>query len=221
MDATSGSHRMAQIGSVGASAGSGASRPAGKRPRRPDVDVAVTRAALELLAERGYRGLTMEAVARRSGVAKTTIYRRFTGKLDLLRAAIERLASERISEPDTGSLRSDLEETVRMMARATAPPWGAVVAAVVGEAHHNPELREAAATFVMRWRTVFRRMLWRAVERAELPAGTDLDLLIDMLVGPLYYRLLVTGGPVVPELAGPLTTALLEGLAPSCRSRIP
>lgn len=220
MDATSGSHGMSRTGSFAASDGPGAGRPAVGRPRRPEVDDAVTRAVLELLAERGYRGLTMDAVARRSGVAKTTIYRRFTGKLDLLRAAIERLASERFGEPDTGSLRGDLEETVRMMARATAPPWGAVVAAVVGEAPHDPELREAAATFVARWRTVFRRMLWRAVERAELPADTDLDLLIDMLVGPLYYRLLVTGRPVVPELAEPLTTTLLEGLAPSRRSRV-
>lgn len=221
MDATPGSHRVSRTGPGGPGVGAGARRPAVGRPRRPDVDEAVTRAVLELLAERGYRGLTMESVSRRSGVAKTTIYRHFTGKLELLRAAIGRLASERFGEHDTGSLRGDLEETVRMMARAAAPPWGAVVAALVGEAAHNPELREASEAFVAEWRTVFRRMLWRAVERGELAAGTDLDLLIDMLVGPLYYRLLVAGRPVVPELAEPLTTALLEGFAPfRRRSRV-
>lgn len=217
MNATSGSQGVSRTGSGGAGDGAGAGRPGVGRPRRTGVDEAVTQAVLELLAERGYRGLTMESVSRRSGVAKTTIYRRWTSKLELLRAAVDRLASERFGEPDTGSLRGDLEETVRMTARAAAPPWGAVVAALVGEAAHNPELREASEAFVAEWRTVFRRMLWRAVERGELAAGADLDLLIDMLVGPLYYRLLVAGRPVVPELAGPLATALLEGFAPSRR----
>lgn len=191
----------------------GSRRPAG-RPRRAGVDDAITSAVLELLAERGYRGLTMESVSRRSGVAKTTIYRRWNSKLDLLRAAIDRLASERFAEPDTGSLRGDLEATVRMVALAAAPPWGAVVAAVVGEAAHNPELRDAASAFVAEWRTMFHRMLWRAVERGELEAGADLDLLMDALMGPLYYRLLITGRPVVAELAEPLVSGLLDGFAP-------
>jgi AcrR family transcriptional regulator len=175
-------------------------------------------AADDLLVEKGFAGLTIEGIAARAGVAKQTIYRWWPSKTDVLMDAFIQDSAEDLEPQDTGSLAGDLREYLtRLAAYLTESDAGAVFRALTGQAQHDPalaaRLREEHLTHQ---RARDRRPLERAVARGELPADADLDVLVDRLVGPIYYRVLVTGEPVDTTLVDELITACTPG--PSGRS---
>ncbi|UQU68196.1 TetR/AcrR family transcriptional regulator [Couchioplanes caeruleus] len=175
-------------------------------------------AADDLLVEKGFAGLTIEGIAARAGVAKQTIYRWWPSKTDVLMDAFIQDSAEDLEPQDTGSLAGDLREYLtRLAAYLTESDAGAVFRALTGQAQHDPalaaRLREEHLTHQ---RARDRRPLERAVARGELPADADLDVLVDRLVGPIYYRVLVTGEPVGAALVEELITACTPG--PSGRS---
>ena len=177
----------------------------------------VLQAADDLLAEKGFAALTVEGIAARAGVAKQTIYRWWPSKTDVLLEALIQDSAEDLEPPDTGSLAGDLQAYLtRYAAYLAESDAGAVFRALTGQALHDPALATRLRDeHLTHQRARDRRPLERAVARGELPADADLDVLVDRLVGPIHYRILVTGEPVT---AG-FVAALVRGCTPGPSGR--
>jgi AcrR family transcriptional regulator len=186
------------------------------RPREERADRAIVTATLELIAEHGVRDLRMDDIADRARVGKATIYRRYRSKDELVIAAVAALVSE-IKIPDSGSTQGDLLE---LMINAVDVYSGSVEAAampsLVDAMSGNVGLARAVREgFLAGRRTALRAVLERGVERGDLRADLDFELALDVLGGPLFYRLLVTGGPIDRELAEGVVELILRGFAPA------
>jgi AcrR family transcriptional regulator len=164
------------------------------RPRSPEAHAAILRAALELAVEGGLRGLSMEAIAARAGVGKATIYRRWKSKEELFVEAIASIALNP-EVPDTGSVRGDFEAASAAAVGRMAPEAFRVLPRLMADAADDPELLEALqAALVRPRRAAIGAVLRRGIERGELRADIDVDLISDMLMGPLIARVLLSGG---------------------------
>jgi AcrR family transcriptional regulator len=154
----------------------------------------VLAATLEEVAARGGR-FSVEGVAARAGVHKTTVYRRWPTRRALLLDALLERSSVEVPMPDTGSVEADLRALMRaIVANLRSPVASGVVRALVDEPD-DPDLRAAALSF---WRERFSLVagvIARAAERGEVAREVDPDLLIELLIGPIYLRLLVTLEP--------------------------
>ncbi|MEV0824116.1 TetR/AcrR family transcriptional regulator [Nonomuraea rubra] len=168
-------------------------------------------ATLRLVAERGYDGLTVEGVAERSGVNKTTIYRWWPSKAALLGAALVESDVLGLDSPDTGSLRGDLVALVEEVRRLlTEPPGSDIAVAALGAAVRHPELdaRRFFADRFAREREIFER----AVSRGELKASVDPMLIVDLLAGAVWMRVVFRGLRVDDGFATDAVSALLDGV---------
>lgn len=200
--------------------GPGARRHHGNRHgRSARARQAVLQAADNLLVEKGFAGVTIEGIAARAGVAKQTIYRWWGSKTDVLMEAFLEDAAEHLTPADRGDLGRDLRLHLRRTAEfLTRTDPGAVFRALAGQAQHDPEM---AATFRARHldeqRHRDRLPLERAVARGELPPDLDLARAVDQLVGPIHYRVLVTGDPVGPTFTDRLAEDFVRthGLPPA------
>ena len=186
------------------------------RPREARADRAIIAAALELMAERGVHALRMDDVADRAGVGKATIYRRYRSKEQLVTDAVGALVSE-IEVPDSGSTHGDL---LALMHEAVELYRGSLAArlmpTIVDEMSRNGELAAVARDrFLTARRAALRTVFERAVRRGDLRRDLDLELALDVLAGPLFYRLLVTGGPIDERLAEGVVELILRGFAPT------
>lgn len=177
--------------------------------RSEEARQAVLQAADDLLVERGFAGLTVEGIAARAGVAKQTVYRWWPSKVDILMDAFIEDMEQDLTPPDHGDLERDLRAHLAGIAEfLTKDDAGAVFRALAGQAQHDAALATRLRTdYLSRQRARDQLPLRRAIERGQLPAGTDVDLAVDQLVGPVYYRVLVTGDPVPPAF----TNALVDG----------
>lgn len=180
-------------------------------PRRKEEIFA---ASLELLADQGYDAFTVEGVAQRSGVNKTTIYRWWPSKSELLRDALLHSGTLAIDLPDTGSLTGDLTELAAQIQGLLAGPETRTVveAALVGAAHH-PAMRELVTSFLEDRLGRHQPLFTRAVERGELAADFDPALLVDALAGALWIRVLVRRAPTSEDFAGQLVALLSDGIS--------
>ena len=177
--------------------------------------MAVLEAADDLLAERGFAGLTIEGIAARAGVAKQTIYRWWSSKTDILFDALTADAAEYFTPADRGDLGSDLREQLSQLAGfLTKTDAGEVFRVLAGQAQHDPAV---AARFesevVARQRERDRVPFLRARRRGQIAETTDIDLAIDQLVGPVYYRVLVTRQGVPPLFTDALVAGFLAQAA--------
>jgi AcrR family transcriptional regulator len=180
--------------------------------------MAIVRATLELLFEHGYRALTMEQVRERAGVGKATIYRRYGSKEELVRAVVAHLNTGVPEPPDTGSVEGDFGAVVRSLL-AGAEVSGALtfMPRMLSEVAQDAELRAIFyAALVQPRRDLIEAILRRAIDRGEIRADVDVELAIDMLAGPIVYRVIITGGDVadIAERPARLLDAVLEGLRP-------
>jgi AcrR family transcriptional regulator len=167
-------------------------RPREARPRRAAIE-----ATLDLIAERGFRGLTTDAVAERAGISKATMYRRWRSKEDLVVDAVASLVVSEIAVPDTGSLRGDVRALLRDAVKLYADERpGKLIPDLVAE-------RRAALSTVID----------RARARGEVRPDVDTELCLDLLGGVVYYRFLITGGPLDQRLADDLADVLVRGIA--------
>jgi len=203
-------------------AGADGPRAKGRAPhRRSDrARVAVLHAADDLLVERGYAGVTIEGIAARAGVAKQTIYRWWPSKFEILMDTFLEDAAGALEIPDTGTVDGDLRRHLRQLAGfLTTEPAGQVMRALIGQAQHDADV---ARTFQQRFlderRALDRTILERGVARGELPPDTDLDLVIDMIYGPVYHRVLLTGLPVDGRFIDGLVSHVMDAVAASARS---
>jgi AcrR family transcriptional regulator len=179
--------------------------------RSEQARTAVLEAADDLLAEQGFAGVTIEGIAARAGVAKQTIYRWWDSKTAILFDALTQDAEEYFTTADTGDLGSDLRLRLREVAAfLTTTDAGAGVRALAGQAQHDPAVATRfAAEFTSRQRALDRAPFLRARNRGDLAAGADIDLAIDQLTGPVYYRVLITGQPVPPAFTDAIVDAFL------------
>jgi AcrR family transcriptional regulator len=181
--------------------------------RRTKTRGRVLSAAGQILSRDGYARLTMERVAAESGAAKTTIYRRWPTKAALCMDLYLDVADRELHDPDTGSVAGDLRQiantVVRLQTRTIA---GQAFIGLIAEAQLNPSTRDAfLAEFADRRRKVTRMVLRRAIERGEIRAGTDVDLVIDALGGAVTFRLLQGHAPLTTTFTTALVTLLLSG----------
>src|SRR5260370_10740182 len=178
-------------GGGAASGGAGSGGAQRGRPRSPEADRAILTATVELLAERGLTAMSIEEVADRAGVGKTTIYRRWPSKGLLALDAFVASFREQQPLPDTGTLRGDLIAALRAWVRAvTRTPMGSMLTGLIAEAQHDPELRGA-------WRdrrlepprTQHRIMLDRAIARGAIPPPVGREGVLDLFFAAADHRL--------------------------------
>ncbi|GLY54599.1 TetR/AcrR family transcriptional regulator [Lentzea sp. NBRC 102530] len=172
---------------------------------------AVLEAADDLLAEKGFAGVTIEGIAARAGVAKQTIYRWWPSKVDVLLEAFTEDMAEHLTPPDTGDLAADLRTHLANLAEfLTASDPGAVFRALTGQAQHDPALATRLRDeHLSHQRARDRLPLERAIARGDLP-DLDVDEAVDHLVGPVHYRVLVTGTEVSRAFTDNLVAAFLK-----------
>ena len=177
-------------------------RPGGRSAR---VRSAVLGATLDELAAVGFADLSFDAIARRAGVHRTTLYRHWHDRQALVREALLARSEVTVPVPDLGSLRADLITFAQaVVANITAPGYEAIVRAVASEPRTEGALGQVTREF---WRERFhlaRIIVLRGIERGEIHAGVDPNVLLESLVGPLYLRLLITREPMDDAYIGSL-----------------
>ncbi|MGW6979249.1 TetR/AcrR family transcriptional regulator [Streptomyces sp. NPDC054932] len=196
-------------------------RPVGRGRK---AQAAVRAATLAELLDRGYAELTVEGVAQRAGVHKTTLYRRWKDRESLVVDALAEHFATDIPTPDTGAVETDLQALARALVQSMTGPVGrAVQTAMFSDAGRLPEVAEAKRRiFADRFRRA-EPVIARAIERGELPADTDPVELIKTLAAPIYFRLLVSSDPVeegTAEQAVRITLAAARAGALARRSAV-
>ncbi|WP_371527106.1 TetR/AcrR family transcriptional regulator [Streptomyces sp. NBC_01283] len=193
----------------------------GGRPRSAAADTAILESTRQALVELGWSKLTLGDVATRAGVAKTTLYRRWAGKSELVVDAVAELFDQ-LELPDRGSLSADIEGVVLQFAALLCrPETKTALMAVVAESTSDEPLRERIRTSIVdRQKRLVLAGRKRAQERGELPpepdpyaAGRTADLIFDVIAGAVVHRALVSGEPVDEDWARRFTLLLLGGLA--------
>src|SRR5918911_3372366 len=179
----------------------------GRRPR-PGTDGRILEAAIELLSANGYAGFTLDGLAARAGVAKTTILRRWPSKAAVAAAAVQRLALQTVDLPESGTLRGDLHALLTSAVTVFTHGHGRFVPRLIRESGHHPEIADLLRTVIHTRRVAYRRVLGRAIARHELDPDVDQDLLIDFLIGPIWTRLLITRDPITPALVDEIVDAI-------------
>jgi AcrR family transcriptional regulator len=194
------------------------------RPRSTAADAAILAATRQALVELGWSKFTMGDVATRAGVAKTTLYRRWAGKNDLVVDAVAELFDELRLPPDRGSLAADIEGVVlRFAALLERPEARTALMALIAESTTDEALRaRIRSSIVDRQKVLVLEGRARAQQRGELPTESDpeaaartADLIFDVIAGAVVHRALVSAEPVDPEWTQAFTTLLLNGLTAS------
>lgn len=182
-----------------------------KRSGRPTRQHEILRAALEELARADYGGLSFERVAARAGVAKTTVYRQWPTKADLIRAALETVAEATAPGPSTGTLRGDLMSIGRRMLEFASSFEGQGIVRLRLLEHPEPELAAIAKALNERYSARLNDLLGEAVARGELDSDVDAQLLLDMLGGALHLRLFLRNERVDDVVIARIVDVLLCG----------
>lgn len=183
------------------------------RPRNQDLDAAIDAAVIDLLTEHGYEGLRVDDVAARAGVSKPTIYRRFPNKPSLAVHALARLKQHTIPANDTGDVLQDLRRIVHdLFASLDGTALGGAFAGLVAEKRHHPDLAEVMEGLWATRRDIVRTLAERGVAEGVLRDDVPVDAMLELMVAPAYYRLLITGQAIGPAEADAHADALLAAL---------
>jgi len=180
------------------------------RGRAERVVASVLRATHEELGRVGYGALRVEDVAARSGVNKTTIYRRWPTKAELVAAALLASDEER-EEPDTGTLRGDLLAAVMASVRLCQTPTGRGIVSMMQMERADPEVEAIARRLGQRRRQLNATLIERGIARGELPADTSIDLVLDLVFAPVYARIMRQGEDVSEAYVAAVIDTVLAG----------
>ena len=168
------------------------------RPRDPAVDQAILDAAKSVLASKGFTGASMDEIARQAGVGKDTLYRRWKSKEDLVLHLLTVLSEQTVRAPDLDDPRYALFVFLQAIRKVNLDTdLGPIIAGVVGESVRNERL---AAGFQQFWTQ--RRAIAASLVRQIAPTSTadaEIEVALDHILGPIYYRLLLTGAPIDDE----------------------
>jgi AcrR family transcriptional regulator len=188
-------------------------RPPG-RPRSERAHRAILQAANELLESERFAAVTVEAIAERAGVSKATIYRWWPNRAAVVMDGFLSIVSSEVPFSHTGHAREDIRLHMRRLAEAFSGKIGRTVAALIAEGQSDPELAEALRS---RWLSVrraeAREILELGIERGELREDLDPEVAVDVLYGPIYYRMLVGHAPLDNGFADALADHIFAGLA--------
>jgi len=154
-------------------------------------------AVIDILAAEGYAGLRVDDVAERAGVSKTTIYRRSPTKAALVIDVLRRLKEERIPMPETGNTELDLRALVHdLYASLDGTSLGRAMAGLIGERQADPDLGSAMTALWASRQSMVASVIRRGVAAGKIRSGLDESAVLELLAGPAYYRLLITGQPL-------------------------
>lgn len=183
------------------------------RPRCTVTHQNILKAARELVDETGFENLTIEGIAARAGVGKTTIYRRWPNKSSIVLDAFFEDISPIGCFPDTGDVREDIRKQLRKLVKELNGPTGCKIATLMANGRFDKEMAE---TFRERWieprSEEARQVIRRGIDRGEIRNDVDAEVLLDALYGPIYFRLLAGHAPLTPGFADSLTELVMNGL---------
>lgn len=183
------------------------------RPRNMQTQQAILTAAYELLLETGFAAVTVEKIAERAGVSKATIYKWWPNKAAVVMDGYLSAASARLPVPDTGSVFEDIVEHAANLTRFLISREGKIITEIIGEGQSDPGLKEVyQARYFQPRRLEARQLMERGRERGELREDTDIGLCTDLIYGPVFYRLLLTGEPLDDAYIRQLVTAAFAGI---------
>jgi AcrR family transcriptional regulator len=182
------------------------------RPRSEEARRKAIAAAIDLIIERGATNLSIEEVAARSGVAKTTIYRHWPERAALI-IDTARSTFEHVTTPDTGSLRGDLECYFNSLTRADlSGKVGKLIPCLIDAASRDPEIETLMDRFALERQQPVMTIVARAQERGELPPDLDRDVVIGTVIGPIVFRKVLQRRPVDPAYISKCLDVCLTGL---------
>ena len=184
------------------------------RPRSEESRQSILRSTLKLLKQPGgFPELSIEAIAADANVGKTTVYRWWPTKGALVADAFSASADDELRFPNTGSVHRDMSLQMRRLIRIFRSKRGKVVAALLAGGQSDPELIEAfRERFLWPRRRQAYQTLRRGIDRGELPEGSDLDLILDSLYGPIYMRFLIRHDTLDEGFADEICGLVLKGL---------
>jgi AcrR family transcriptional regulator len=188
--------------------------PTGAAVLRSHITAAIRSAAAAELATVGYGRLSIEAVARRAGVAKSAVYRRWSSKLDMVLELVAETASQRLPLADSGTLAGDVGALLTSVARGLQHPLASqIIPDLLAEASRNPRVaRTLQGALIGGLREVMTVVTSRAMQRGELPVEPDPEMVADLVVGPIYWRLAVARGALAPTEIQLLARAAAESI---------
>lgn len=183
------------------------------RPRNVETEKAILAASYDLLLENGFGAVTVEKIAERAKVSKATIYKWWPNKAAVVMDGFLSAAISRLPVPDTGSVMNDIIIQVTNLARFLTSREGKVINELIAEGQCDLKLAEEyRARYFNPRRLDSRRILERGVDRGELRSDLDIELSIDLIYGPLFYRLLVTGENLDDSFIEVLIKYAFEGI---------
>jgi AcrR family transcriptional regulator len=184
------------------------------RPRSPESQKKILAATAELLSEGGFQAVTMEAVAARAGVAKTTLYRWWPNRAALALDCVSARMTPIAPAPSAGSYRKCFQRQLKATIRLLNGRQGQSILALIGAKQTDPALGHAYSEQIARPRRArTRKMAQQAIQAGELAPGTDPDLFLDAIYGPLYYRKVVSGEPVTDDFINRIVDAAFRAFA--------
>lgn len=185
----------------------GTTRPGGRTARTAE---AVYAATISELSARPYADISVETIAARAGVHKTTVYRRWGTKAELVAQALAGAAAAAIEVPDTGTIESDLRALSRSVGAVLADPGGAAITrALLAGAAESAEIGALMDRFWATRLAAISAIVDRAVQRGEISTATDAAGIMNAVAAPLYYRLLVSREPITERDADRAAAATL------------
>ncbi|WP_188278451.1 TetR/AcrR family transcriptional regulator [Streptomyces sp. CBMA152] len=194
--------------------------PAGAAVLRSDVTEAIRKAVFEELAAVGFARMSIEGIARRAGVGKTAVYRRWKSKLSLVLDLVSAFAAQGLPVPHTGSLYGDIRALLAVASLALRHPVASqVIPDLLVESVRHPEIADAIKEALLDGQKGVAAVVVReAVERGELPEGADPDRALDLIVGPLYWRLVVVRGDLPKGYLDDLAKSAVAALGATGRA---
>ena len=156
--------------------------------------------------------MTIEDVAARAGVSKTTIYRRYRTKFALVAGSATESQQFQRAQLDTGSFRGDLTAITDMGVSQIHSMWGRVIPSILAEAADDPEIAEGVRGFFAWRREAVSAMVRRGIERGEVRNGTDPEIVFDLMTGPLLSRLMLSGEPLDQAFIERLVEGVIRGV---------
>lgn len=183
------------------------------RPRSEKTERAILSATYTLLLESGFHAVTVEGIAKQAGVSKATIYKWWPNKAAVAADSFFAAAAEQLTEPDTGSAEEDLLIQLQKLGDFFATDKGRIITELIAEGQFDPEVARAYRTrYFYPRRLVSKAILERGVARGELKADLDLELSVDLVFAPLFYRLLITGAEIGPDTLRKMVAYALDGI---------
>ncbi|MDT3426979.1 AcrR family transcriptional regulator [Paenibacillus forsythiae] len=183
------------------------------RPRNLDTEKSILAASYDLLLENGFGAVTVEKIAERAGVSKATIYKWWPNKAAVVMDGFLSAAAARLPIPDTGSVFNNVLMHAANLVRFLTSREGKIITELIGEGQFDSGLAEAYRTRYFQPRRLEARQLFeRGVERGELKKDLDIELSIDLIYGPIFYRLLVIGGELDDTYVQNLVASAFEGI---------